>query len=486
MERLGDGTRYDLGRDFLGSARLNLQHYLWKETLGYDLHPNANADNASQPLHIADVGTGTGIFLLSLARRLPKSYSFVGFDISDDQFPIPASIPENVSFRVADAMREPPVELWGKFDIVHLRLFFCVVDKNDPLSAFNFCLKLLKPGGFLQWDEYDQADTIPFKVLPKAPITAMTEMRQGFNNGRQLSWITTLKDFCINHGLQNVECIRTRPPRELLKPYTQMVFILYLEHATLHDAAGNQNKGDSLRKLIDQCAEELKEGGFIQYEADGPPLRPSFGYGIGPQTLHTTKVLNPELGQRLEEHCLTGSVWMRWWHGGEEDRLIAEVEVPMGRLYGRLGREELMELLDDSLPNRLNKRDIQYGKRLIEVNKIDGPDHLLVLLFDDGSRDIVHAVWAADGVNSLCRRLVQRELYRPVVYTGMRAYRGKVDARKVAELVGKSFANETYCFIGVEGWHRGMAHADISHRERQLHQHSSFLLGTGGKEIHAR
>jgi hypothetical protein len=44
-----------------------------------------------------------------------------------------------------------------------------------------------------------------------------------------------------------------------------MVFILYLEHAALHDAAGNQNKGDSLRKLINQCAEELKKGGVCSH-----------------------------------------------------------------------------------------------------------------------------------------------------------------------------------------------------------------------------
>lgn len=83
------------------------------------------------------------IFPLGLARRMPKSYNFVGFDISDDQFPIPESIPENVSFRVADAKRDPPAEFLGKFDIVHLRLFFCVVDNNDPFPPFNFCLKLL-------------------------------------------------------------------------------------------------------------------------------------------------------------------------------------------------------------------------------------------------------------------------------------------------------------------------------------------------------
>lgn len=44
-----------------------------------------------------------------------------------------------------------------------------------------------------------------------------------------------------------------------------MVFILYLEHANLHDAAGNRDKGDSLRNLIDQCAEELKEGGVCSH-----------------------------------------------------------------------------------------------------------------------------------------------------------------------------------------------------------------------------
>lgn len=58
MERLDGGIRYDLGRDFLGSARLNLQHYLWKDTLNYDIHPSIPV--AHDHLHIADVGTGTG------------------------------------------------------------------------------------------------------------------------------------------------------------------------------------------------------------------------------------------------------------------------------------------------------------------------------------------------------------------------------------------------------------------------------------------
>lgn len=190
---------------------------------------------------------------------------------------------------------------------------------------------------------------------------------------------------------------------------------------------------------------------FTQYEADVLPLRPSFGYGIGPQTFHAAHVLNPAVGKRLYEESFKDTIWMRWWHGGEEDELIANVDIIEGRVFGRLGREELMDLLDDMLPEGMSKDDIQYGKRLVDVRKT-GPQQL-ELVFEDGSKDVANAVWAADGVNSFCRKLVQGESYRPPSYTGMLAYRGKVDAKRVTELVGESFSKETYMFIGVKGWH---------------------------------
>ncbi len=74
---------------------------------------------------------------------------------------------------------------------------------------------------------------------------------------------------------------------------------------------------------------------LVQYEAEMPPLRPAFGYGIGPQTLRATSAINPVLGQRMREQCIISQIWMRWWHGGSEDRLIADVEVPEDKLYGR-------------------------------------------------------------------------------------------------------------------------------------------------------
>ena len=49
---------YRIGRGIIPSLRLNLQNYVWKETLGYDLHPRIET-NCSK-LRVADVGTGTG------------------------------------------------------------------------------------------------------------------------------------------------------------------------------------------------------------------------------------------------------------------------------------------------------------------------------------------------------------------------------------------------------------------------------------------
>ena len=220
---------------------------------------------------------------------------------------------------------------------------------------------------------------------------------------------------------------------------------------------------------------------LVQYEADVLPLRPSFGYGVGPQTLRAAKVLNPELGRRFEEQCYINRVWMNWWHGGAEDKLIAAVEVPEGKQYGRIGREELMNLLDDSLPaGVLAKDDIRYGKRLVDVRRT-GPQEL-ELVFEDGTKDVANAVWAADGVNSLCRRLVQGDAYRSPSYTGMLVYRGKVYAKKVAELVGGAICERVLLFY----WCQGMARTYFPHGKRHASEYCGVLRGARAEAIWAR
>lgn len=102
---------------------------------------------------------------------------------------------------------------------------------------------------------------------------------------------------------------------------------------------------------------------YTQFEAESLPLRPSFGYGVGLQTLlHSARVLNPTLGRQLRERCIIGPVWMKFYHGGPEDCLIESVKVPNGKVYGRLGRQELLHLLDSFAPVG-QRRSMASGSR---------------------------------------------------------------------------------------------------------------------------
>ena len=52
---------YVLTRDAAASARLNLSHYIWLASFGFNLHPRIEeAIEGKERLKIADVGLGTG------------------------------------------------------------------------------------------------------------------------------------------------------------------------------------------------------------------------------------------------------------------------------------------------------------------------------------------------------------------------------------------------------------------------------------------
>ncbi|KAK9419041.1 putative salicylate hydroxylase [Seiridium unicorne] len=187
---------------------------------------------------------------------------------------------------------------------------------------------------------------------------------------------------------------------------------------------------------------------IVQYEADKLPLRPSFGYGVGPQSLRGFKVANRQLGQKIYDACITARTFMRFYHAGDEDRLLAEPYMPDKSVHGWIGRDELLEILDMDMPESVGP--VQYGKQLSSIAKVGGK---VRLDFQDGSQDTVNAVWACDGLNSLCRKALQGSQYRPPVYSGRIAFRGKVSSEKVTSELGVAFAEETYMFIGVQGWH---------------------------------
>ncbi|KAI0191588.1 hypothetical protein F4808DRAFT_443915 [Astrocystis sublimbata] len=146
-------NQYALMRDCDASSRLTAQHYLWKNLLGFLLHPDV--PTARGDLKVADVATGNGIWLQDLAEDIPMSTDLHGFDISLDQVDPRPWLQANIHMHTWNIFEEPPTQFLSYFDIVHVRLITVVVQNNDPVPIIKNLTKLLKPGGHLQWDEVD-------------------------------------------------------------------------------------------------------------------------------------------------------------------------------------------------------------------------------------------------------------------------------------------------------------------------------------------
>ena len=119
---LSDGKGYILNHDrsHAAASRLNLQFYLWKDALKYNIHPSIQPSLVPNAL-IADVASGSGMWLIDVSRQLPDA-QLDGFDLVLRQVPHRKWLPANINFRFWNILEEIPDDLVGKYDYVHTRL----------------------------------------------------------------------------------------------------------------------------------------------------------------------------------------------------------------------------------------------------------------------------------------------------------------------------------------------------------------------------
>ncbi|THV46103.1 hypothetical protein BGAL_0416g00040 [Botrytis galanthina] len=192
---------YALKRDFNASTRLTAQHYLWKDALKFNIHPDIPTD--SDQIRIADVATGNGIWLLDVAREVPPAARLDGFDISLDQCPPSPWLPANTNLHTWDVYKEPPKQFQETFDIVHVRLITVAIKNNDPRPVLANLRKLLKPGGFLQWDEADSVDWTVKNIDSSVATDAVRRLFQQLCGSHD--WKRYMVDILNEDGFQDVQ-----------------------------------------------------------------------------------------------------------------------------------------------------------------------------------------------------------------------------------------------------------------------------------------
>lgn len=274
-----DSARYDsIPRYVLRThiTRLHLQHWIWKEHLGYLLHPAISFSGSD--VSVADIGTGNGCWLLDLARRSPRTWSFTGFDISCAQFLADVHLPANVRLLIQDVFEPFPTALHGTFDVVRVRAFAAVIKYGDAGPLTRNLIQLLKPDGFLQWDEFDAGAFRAHAPCPNLPTSCTEEIIRTFNTlaaDLNLDWTWMEKGALARTMSQqqltvvnDIERDRWSDPAEfeplLRRAYTDNWLMALEETSTVMLASRNRAESgislEEFRSLLDHVTRETQTG----------------------------------------------------------------------------------------------------------------------------------------------------------------------------------------------------------------------------------
>ena len=213
-------------RNYRTSARLHLQHLLFQNTLGHYLAPEiSDSVLGAAPLRVADLGCGNGAWLCDLATWLAArggdavSAQLDGYDINATNFPAAAFLPARVTLTQRDVLAAIPHQLRGVYDVVHVRAFASVIAHGDTAPLLTAARALLKPGGWLQWEE-SRADTYhvaaPSADTPTAACDRVVALLQasGRARGADFGFLGALDAHVAGAGFAEVSVRETptRPP----------------------------------------------------------------------------------------------------------------------------------------------------------------------------------------------------------------------------------------------------------------------------------
>ncbi|KAF7937227.1 uncharacterized protein EAE98_001541 [Botrytis deweyae] len=255
---LADGHGYVFERSHIAACRLNLQYYLWKEALNFVVHHSVQLSNESV---IADIATGTGAWLLDVARDFPQA-QIEGFDNDVRQAPHESLLPSNVSVRHWDIFTDLPDDMVGKYDFVHVRLLVLVLNGNSP-SFIQKLLRMLKPGGYLQWDELDCVNMHVKKPDPKLQASALEQIREmSWANGRH-DWTVKLPDFLQEAGFQDAKIQYFGDEDRLARAFNEQHLLTMDEFASSLVRMGKVDASKKWYQLIQQGYEESTKGAAL-------------------------------------------------------------------------------------------------------------------------------------------------------------------------------------------------------------------------------
>lgn len=157
------------------------------------------------------------MWLIDVARELPTA-QLDGFDIDSSQAPPQQWMPSNATLRYCNIFENLPDDLIGKYDFVHVRLLVLVIEQGDPSSVLRN-LKMLKPGGYLQWDDIDCQGLCVETVDSSVEAPSLEQLREtSYANGRH-DWVLLIPRIAREAGFEDVHLYYFGDGNELARAF---------------------------------------------------------------------------------------------------------------------------------------------------------------------------------------------------------------------------------------------------------------------------
>ncbi|EJU06520.1 S-adenosyl-L-methionine-dependent methyltransferase [Dacryopinax primogenitus] len=162
VDRYYTAETYLLPHDEDERERLQLQHDMLMKYTKSLIPPSLVLADGDKVL---DAGTGSGVWLLEVARMVPSTIALTGIDIEKRLFPQPSS---NTKFMVQTTLSLP--EGWNsRFALVHQRLMVAAFSREAWKACISEFFRVLQPGGWLQLEEIDFLGVLEEAEIP--PLT---------------------------------------------------------------------------------------------------------------------------------------------------------------------------------------------------------------------------------------------------------------------------------------------------------------------------
>lgn len=220
-------------------------------------------------------------WLLELIRSPPsEKFQLDGFDITASNFPAAGWLPSNLKFHTWDAFSEVPSEYIGVFDTVHIRAIYSCIKDNNVEPLLTNLLKLLKPGGYLQWDESDastiscQVSSPDTKAEGAETIVKIQDMLSRAQSKLLPDWLRDLPKTLESHECENIAHEEFQPANELARAWTDNILLVWRDLIPmmpekamplppgmgLPESLSRDSYAELFAKAVDECSKGAKLG----------------------------------------------------------------------------------------------------------------------------------------------------------------------------------------------------------------------------------